>query len=218
MDPTSPLMSNNMLSMLTSGSGARKRPFSSVNSLLTAEISSGNSDDYSILSSFGMKDRDIIFKSPHINNNLLMNKQDNEPAENFKVPMSTTTGQSPYFQMNTNSNKKQAQELDNQEKFEAKEPKTPKFQVANNTAVLEQQQNLLSNQIEEKSVPDTIKEDFEIKPRQLRPIGEFTVSSLDKEYQELMQYLKEEREKDQQLFVKCSKSLRDRVNHFFKLS
>jgi hypothetical protein len=51
----------------------------------------------------------------------------------------------------------------------------------------------------------------ENKPRKLRPIGEYTVSSLDKEFQDIMDYLKQERERDQQLFLQCSKALREKV-------
>lgn len=205
MDPTSPMMNSNML---MSASGARKRPFSHVNSLLIAGISNDNTDDFSILSSFGMKDRDI-FKSP-VSNNLLI-KQDVESTENFKVPINATTGQSPYFQSSTSSNKKPAiQEI--QEKCEFKEPKTPKFQATNDAQNEHTQQ--LPNPNQEKPASNNtekVEESLEIKPRNLRPIGEYSVSSLDKEYQELMQYLKEERERDQQLFVKCARSLRDRV-------
>ena len=48
--------------------------------------------------------------------------------------------------------------------------------------------------------------------RELRPIGEFTVSSLDKEFIELLDCLKQERINDIELLLKCSKDLRETVN------
>lgn len=51
--------------------------------------------------------------------------------------------------------------------------------------------------------------------RELRPIGEFTVSSLDKEFIELLNCLKQERIRDIELFLKCSENLRERVVSIF---
>lgn len=48
--------------------------------------------------------------------------------------------------------------------------------------------------------------------QKLRPIGEFTVSSLDKEFIELLDCLKQERINDIELLLKCSKDLRETVN------
>ena len=182
------------LNVLKSGAAGRKRPFSVVNSSMSSGFSNESSEDYNILSSLGMKDRDI-FKSP--DNSMLVKMDDS--MENFKVPMSTVGGQSPYFNMSTPKKPKA-------------EPSQEVKKTTNNNLMTQKEQ--LSSAVKAKPEPkhqDTT--DFGMQPRKLRSVGEYTVGSMDKEYQELMDYLKQEREKDQLDFVKCSKTLRDRVSN-----
>ena len=190
------------LNVLKSGAAGRKRPFSVVNSSMSSGFSNESSEDYNILSSLGMKDRDI-FKSP--DNSMLVKMDDS--MENFKVPMNTVGGQSPYFNMSTP--KKPMSVKDPQPKAE---PSQEVKKTTNNNLMTQKEQ--LSSAKKAKPEPkhqDTT--DFGMQPRKLRSVGEYTVGSMDKEYQELMDYLKQEREKDQLDFVKCSKTLRDRVSN-----
>lgn len=188
--------------------GPRKRPFSVTNTGLLSDYSNENSDDYNILSALGMKDRDI-FQSPE-STNLLM-KRENETLENFKVPISGSVagGQSPYFNVtNTPTKKSTIQDTQvvkplNTESHEA--GATPSNAVTQKEQMLKVQPTA--------SIPIMNKENNveENKPRKLRQIGEYTVSSLDKEFQDIMDYIKQERERDQQLFFQCSKALREKV-------
>lgn len=190
---------------------SRKRPFNVGNSSLIGN-SNDNSDD--ILSSFGMKEQDI-FKSPQICNPF--GQVDSESSESFKVPQTnSTSGQSPYFQVSVSAKSKALQDLS--DKDYKNEPKTPKVNNARNIIVPEKDEQQLPNLSQECRIPTAPEEirkqeeECELKPRSLRPIGEYSTSSLDKEFQDIMQYLKDEREKDQNLFIKCSKGLRSRVS------
>lgn len=58
----------------------------------------------------------------------------------------------------------------------------------------------------------------EVKERELRNVGEFTISSLEQEYQELLKHVKEERAKDQLCLAKCSEALRDKVRLLFQVT
>jgi hypothetical protein len=188
--------------------GPRKRPFSVTNTGLLSDYSNENSDDFNILSALGMKDNRDIFKSPE-NTNLLM-KRESETMGNFKVPISSSVavGQSPYFNVGNTPNKKPAMQdaqvvkpinTDSHEDKATKNAINPK----------EQSPKLQP----EASIALTNKENSpnESKPRKLRSIGEYTVSSLEKEYQDIVDFIKQDREQDQQLILQCSKALRDKV-------
>jgi hypothetical protein len=178
---------------------------------MLSDFSNENSEDYNILSAMGMKDRDI-FQSPE-STSLLM-KQENETMGHFKVPISSSAcgGQSPYFSVPNTPNKKPT--ISTMQDTQVAKP------INNDTnEALPTTTNAVTQK--EQSVQPTIsfalnkeKNDYENKSRKLRPIGEFTVSSLDKEYQETMEFLKQEREQDQQLFMQCSKALRDKVKMY----
>lgn len=182
--------------------GSRKRPFSVANSSILTEYSAENSEDYNILSSLGMKDRDI-FQSPESTNLLL--KHDSEAIENVKVSTGSIAGHSPYFSVNTTPKKTVAQDIQGDKPTDKDfEPKTPSNHLTTSNEQLPPIQlpsePFIKSDIEERN-----------KPRKLRSVGEFTVTSLDKEYQEIMDFLKQEREQDQLLFLKCSEALRNKV-------
>ncbi|XP_032783742.2 uncharacterized protein LOC116921508 isoform X1 [Daphnia magna] len=182
--------------------GSRKRPFSVANSSILTEYSAENSEDYNILSSLGMKDRDI-FQSTESTNLLL--KHDSEAIENVKVSTGSIAGHSPYFSVNTTPKKTVAQDIQGDKPTDKDfEPKTPSNHLT-----------ISNEQLPPIQLPSEpfIKSDIEErnKPRKLRPVGEFTVTSLDKEYQEIMDFLKQEREQDQLLFLKCSEALRNKT-------
>ncbi|XP_057369486.1 uncharacterized protein LOC130690496 [Daphnia carinata] len=188
-------------------SGSRKRPFSVANSSMLTEYSAESSEDYNILSSLGMKDQDI-FQSPESTNLLL--QHDSEGIENVKVPTGSIAGQSPYFSVNTTPKKPTAQDVQVDKPTDKEfEPNTPSKQLT------------ISNEqvppIQLTSEPVTKSDNEEgNKPRKLRSVGEFTVTSLDKEYQELMDFLKQEREQDQLLFLKCSEALRNKTENIIE--
>lgn len=188
------------LNVLKSGSATRKRPFNVVGSLVPGYLDE-SPEDYNILSSMGMKDRDI-FKSSETNNAMM---KFDETMENFKVPTGTIGGQSPYFK-NASTPKKSLQ--DSKPRIESTEEVK---KVTTNILVTQKEQMPSATKKEPEPTKKPLDSAEDIKPRKLRPVGEFSTSSLDKEYQDLMEFMKQEREKDQLLFIKCSKALRDRV-------
>lgn len=186
-------------------SGSRKRPFNVANSNILTEYSVEKSEDYNILSSLGMMDRDI-FQSPE-NTNLLLKHDNDTTEENFKVPTSSTAGQSPYFNINTTPKKPAAQEA---QAAKPKDMDNEAKSASSHLIVSKEQEQLSQMQLAPEPMPKQEHDDG-TKTRKLRSVGEFTVSTLDKEYQEIMELLKQEREQDQLLFLKCSEALRNKV-------
>lgn len=202
-------------SMLKQGqSAARKRPFNVVNSFLT-EGQKDDLDDGNILSSLGMNKEQDIFKSPQ-SDAFFKKFSEPEPIEKpTKTPSKkTVVGQSPYFCSSTPT--KQDEEVNPKADLSDIDK-----EISEDMAKQKSQVPPKATKIPKEKTPSTKEQKLEvsaIKPRQARPIGEFSVSSLEKELQEIMQYLKEEREKDQELFVECSKSLRQKVNVYWSFS
>jgi hypothetical protein len=205
MDSGSPLLFRQPKS-----GGPKKRPFSVTNTGLLSDYSNENSEDYNILSALGMKDRDF-FQSPE-STNLLM-KHENETLENFKVPISSSVagGQSPYFDVTNTSNKKPT--MQDSQVTKQINTDSPKVVATSNNSNTQIEQLPILQPTASISIMNKDNNVEDNKPRKLRPIGEFTVSTLDKEYQEIIDFLKQERERDQLLFLQCSKALRGKVTN-----